>query len=39
LAWGPQTSLKDGLTRTISYFERLLAEPAMRSQIEAIPQN
>jgi UDP-glucuronate decarboxylase len=39
LAWGPQTSLKDGLTRTISYFERLLAEPGMRSQIEAIPQS
>jgi UDP-glucuronate decarboxylase len=39
LAWGPQTSLKDGLTRTVAYFERLLAEPAMRSQIEAIPQN
>jgi UDP-glucuronate decarboxylase len=39
LAWTPQTGLDDGLKRTIVYFERLLAEPDMRSQIEAIPQS
>jgi UDP-glucuronate decarboxylase len=26
LAWAPRTPLKDGLERTISYFEQLLAE-------------
>ncbi len=26
LGWQPRTELKDGLTRTIAYFEKLLAE-------------
>jgi UDP-glucuronate decarboxylase len=30
LAWEPHTQLKEGLTRTIVYFEKLLAEPKTR---------
>jgi len=31
LDWAPQTPLKEGLARAISYFRRLLAEPGMRA--------
>ena len=34
LAWQPATPLKDGLARTIAYFDRLLSE---RSQFENGP--
>jgi len=30
LSWEPHTQLKEGLTRTIAYFEKLLAEPNTR---------
>jgi UDP-glucuronate decarboxylase len=30
LSWEPRTQLKEGLTRTIAYFDKLLAEPGMR---------
>jgi UDP-glucuronate decarboxylase len=30
LSWAPQTPLKDGLTKTISYFEELLKEEGVR---------
>jgi UDP-glucuronate decarboxylase len=33
LAWAPHVSLKDGLGRTIGYFERLLSEKGV---LEAI---
>ncbi len=33
LDWAPQTSLAEGLTRTISYFESLLAEPGIRASL------
>jgi UDP-glucuronate decarboxylase len=33
LAWAPQTSLSDGLPRTIEYFEELLSDEAIRPQI------
>ena len=33
LEWAPQTALKDGLTRTIAYFEELLRDEAVRSSI------
>jgi UDP-glucuronate decarboxylase len=33
LGWAPQTPLKDGLARTIAYFEDLLAEPGVRASI------
>ena len=31
LEWAPRTALKDGLSHTISYFERLLSEEGVRS--------
>jgi UDP-glucuronate decarboxylase len=34
LAWTPRTMLKDGMTRTIAYFEKLLAQPDYRRLIE-----
>jgi UDP-glucuronate decarboxylase len=34
LDWAPRTALRDGLTRTIAYFEKLLAEPDSRRKIE-----
>ena len=33
LDWKPQTALKDGLTRTIAYFDRLLSNQALRDQL------
>jgi UDP-glucuronate decarboxylase len=33
LAWGPKTELKEGLQRTIQYFEMLLADDAVRASI------
>jgi UDP-glucuronate decarboxylase len=30
LAWEPRTQLKEGRTRTIAYFDKLLSEPNMR---------
>jgi UDP-glucuronate decarboxylase len=33
LGWVPRTPLKEGLSRTIDYFEGLLAEPGMRRSI------
>ena len=33
LDWAPQTPLEQGLTRTISYFRQLLAEPGMRALV------
>ena len=33
LAWAPRTSLSDGLTRTIEYFEELLSDEAIRPQV------
>ena len=31
LSWSPQTPLKDGIRRTIAYFEKLLADSKMRA--------
>ena len=33
LDWAPRTPLEDGLTRTIGYFEGLLAEPGIRESL------
>ena len=33
LNWEPHTPLKEGLTRTIAYFERLLSDPGVRDQV------
>jgi UDP-glucuronate decarboxylase len=33
LAWAPQTPLRDGLIRTVQYFEELLKDEAIRPQI------
>ena len=33
LNWEPHTPLKEGLTRTIAYFERLLSDPDVRDQV------
>jgi UDP-glucuronate decarboxylase len=33
LGWAPQTALRDGLTRTIGYFEELLRDDAVRPLI------
>jgi len=33
LAWAPQTALPDGLLRTITYFEQLLSDEALRPHI------
>jgi UDP-glucuronate decarboxylase len=30
LRWAPQTSLRDGLARTIDYFEKMLKEESIR---------
>ena len=37
LSWAPRTRLKDGLIRTISYFEKLLSESAVRAALSADP--
>ena len=33
MSWGPTIPLKDGLVRTIGYFEQLLAEDGMRASL------
>jgi UDP-glucuronate decarboxylase len=33
LAWAPRTPLKEGLTRTIAYFDKLLADAAVRDAL------
>jgi UDP-glucuronate decarboxylase len=35
LSWSPRTQLKEGLTRTIAYFEKLLAENDVRAVLTA----
>jgi UDP-glucuronate decarboxylase len=35
LEWTPRTAIKDGLARTVAYFEELLAEPDVRGSLEA----
>ena len=35
LGWAPHTPLKDGLARTIAYFEGLLQEEGVRARVEA----
>jgi UDP-glucuronate decarboxylase len=35
LAWAPRTRLRDGLIRTISYFEKLLSENEVRAALIA----
>jgi UDP-glucuronate decarboxylase len=37
LDWKPRTALKDGLTRTIAYFERLLSDQKLRAQLVKEP--
>ena len=33
LGWQPRVPLKEGLTKTIAYFEQLLADTAVRAQL------
>ena len=33
LGWQPRVALKDGLTRTVAYFERLLSDDTLRAQL------
>ena len=33
LGWKPRVALKEGLMRTIKYFERLLSDEALRAQL------
>jgi UDP-glucuronate decarboxylase len=33
LDWRPHTALKDGLARTIAYFDRLLSDQKLRAQL------
>jgi UDP-glucuronate decarboxylase len=33
LGWKPRVRLKDGLTSTIAYFERLLSDKSLRAQL------
>ena len=33
LGWSPKTELKEGLKRTISYFEGLLSDGAVKASI------
>jgi UDP-glucuronate decarboxylase len=35
LSWSPRTQLKEGLTRTIAYFEKLLSESGVRAVLTA----
>jgi len=35
LSWKPRTQLKDGLRRTITYFEKLLSEKGVRAALTA----
>ncbi len=38
LQWSPSTPLKDGLTRTIDYFDKLLADPTVHAMLMADAQ-
>jgi UDP-glucuronate decarboxylase len=38
LSWNPRTALKEGLTRTIAYFEKLLSEPGLREALSKEPR-
>jgi UDP-glucuronate decarboxylase len=33
LAWGPKTQLKEGLKRTIQYFDELLSDGTVKASI------
>src|SRR5215831_11048723 len=35
LSWAPRTQLKDGLIRTIAYFEELLTDKGVRAALSA----
>jgi UDP-glucuronate decarboxylase len=35
LSWSPRTQLKEGLIRTIAYFEKLLSENGVRAVLAA----
>ncbi len=37
LDWKPRTMLKDGLTSTIAYFDRLLSDQKLRAQLDKEP--
>lgn len=37
LGWTPRMPLKEGLKRTISYFDQLLKEPSVRNMLDADP--
>ena len=37
IAWKPQIALKDGLTRTIAYFDGLLSKPGPRDRLVKEP--
>ena len=37
LDWKPRTELKEGLTRTIAYFDRLLSDQKLRAQLVKEP--
>jgi len=37
LAWSPRTQLKEGLKRTIGYFEELLRDDSVRTQLATAP--
>ena len=37
LDWKPRTMLKDGLARTITYFEQLLSDQKLRAQLITEP--
>jgi UDP-glucuronate decarboxylase len=37
LGWKPRVALKDGLTRTIAYFEQLLSDKTLRAQLVTEP--
>ena len=37
LDWKPRTMLKDGLTRTVAYFDQLLSDQKLRTQLITEP--
>jgi UDP-glucuronate decarboxylase len=37
LGWKPRVALKEGLTKTVEYFERLLSDNALRAQLAKEP--
>ena len=39
LDWTPRTPLKDGLNRTIEYFDRVLADQGTRAWLARTAQN